>query len=62
MFKLFLGILSILFFMQISPPAYSEDCTLNDEGICQEGECRLENGQIGACSPTADGCACVPSS
>lgn len=61
MIKLFLSFIAVLFFIvQISPPAFSEDCSINDEGICQEGECRLDDNQIGTCSSTTDGCTCIP--
>lgn len=61
MLKVLIGLFLIVFACNNFPAnSESEDCSLNeDTGICQEGECRLNNGEIGLCQQTGDGCVCV---
>ncbi|MBI2995878.1 MAG: hypothetical protein HYY52_04150 [Candidatus Melainabacteria bacterium] len=42
-------------------PVFAEgDCILDEAGVCQEGECRLEDGEIGVCRQSGDDCVCSP--
>ncbi len=61
MLKIVIG-LFLIFFACNNFPANSQsvDCSLNeDSDICQEGECRLDTGEIGLCQQSDDGCVCV---
>ncbi len=52
---LFLG----LFILNLNFPAFASNCGIDeDTGLCLEGECRLDTGEIGVCSSTVDGCQC----
>ena len=59
----FIFVLAVIILAGYQPltSAQSLDCSVDEEaGICQEGECRLEDGEIGLCQGSSDNCVCVP--
>ncbi len=63
MLKIVIGLFLVVFVCNNFPAnseSESADCSLNeDTGSWQEGECRLNNGEIGLCQQTGNGCVCV---
>ena len=42
-----------------SPVLASSSCSVDDAGLCVDGECRLSTGEIGVCAASVDGiCQC----
>lgn len=52
---LFIG----LIILNLNSSAFANNCSVDeDTGLCIESECRLDTGEIGLCTSTADGCQC----